>query len=452
VQALIHGAGIIEDRAIKDKTDDSFDRVVSVKVDPLLTLLRRLDPLALKLVALFASTSGYFGNSGQCDYAVANETLNRLARRLRTGWHGRVVALNWGPWSGAGMVTPEVAEKMRSRGVSLIPLAAGRAAAWRELSAAADADIRPILGRGPWLEGQSLRPGELCDAAGPLLRGQRIERHADGRVTAWVVLDCSQPYLHDHCIDGKAVLPVAMAVGLMAETAHAAEPTWHVSALENVRMLSGITVLPPQREIVVTAEPLERGAARGTWRVRISAPEAPQRSLYDAHVQLASALPEGPWPHSPQPIESPLGASADEAYERWLFHGPTYQVIESLTGADERGIDAVVRRESPAARRHDQPWILDPVLVDAAPQLAMIWSRALFDVAVLPSRITRYRLYEPVGEGDVQMMLRMRPGEDRQVYQADVWIVREGRVLAHMEGLEGAGSASLNRIATHATP
>ena len=44
-------------------------------------------------------------------------------------------------------------------------------------------------------------------------------------------------------------------------------------------------------------------------------------------------------------------------------------------------------------------------------------------------------------------MLRVRPGQDRQVYHADVWIVREGRIVAHMEGLEGAGGPHLNRIA-----
>lgn len=93
------------------------------------------------------------------------------------------------------------------------------------------------------------------------------------------------------------------------------------------------------------------------------------------------------------------------------------------------------------------PWVIDPVVIDAAPQLAMIWSRALFDVAVLPNRISSYRVFEPVGVGDVEMKLRVRPGSDRQIYNADVWIVRDGRVIAHMEGLEGAGSPHLNRIA-----
>ena len=448
IHGLIHGAGIIDDRAIKDKTAESFDRVVGTKIDPLLTLLGKLDLNELKLVVLFGSTSGIFGNSGQGDYAAANEILNRVARRLRSTWNGKVVTLNWGPWAGAGMVTPEVAEKMRTQGVDLISVAGGRAAACREIFASASDNPRVVLGRGPWLDSERLRSGSLdLSSSGPLLSGHSVEVK-DGRVVARMKLDPRTQYLQDHCIEGKAVLPVAVAVGFMAEAAHRAQPDWHVAAVENVRMLSGITVDSVGREIIVTAEPTARDEQTGRWRVKITGADLPQRSLYDADVVLAATLPTAPAFPGPAAIQIPLAASASEAYDRWLFHGPMYQVIEGFTGADERGIDAIVRSGgTPKVGDIQLPWVIDPVVVDAAPQLAMIWSRALYDVAVLPSRISSYRVYEPIGDGNVEMMLRVRPGQDRQVYHADVWIVREGRIVAHMEGLEGAGGPHLNRIA-----
>jgi hypothetical protein len=221
-----------------------------------------------------------------------------------------------------------------------------------------------------------------------------------------------------------------------------------VTAIENVRMLSGITVDDQHREIVITAEPLESSATSGQWSVKVTFPELPQRSLYDAHVHLAAVLPVAPVRTTPQAIANPLAASAGEAYDRWLFHGPAYQVIQGFTGADESGIDAIViGAPEGSLSGHNAPWIIDPAIVDAAPQLAMIWSRAMFDVAVLPSRISSYRVYEPLGAGHMEMKLRVRPSNDRQVYYADVWIVRDGRIIAHMEGLEGAGSPQLNRIA-----
>ncbi|MBL9125786.1 MAG: polyketide synthase dehydratase domain-containing protein, partial [Planctomycetaceae bacterium] len=169
---------------------------------------------------------------------------------------------------------------------------------------------------------------------------------------------------------------------------------------------------------------------------------------YDAEIELVESLPAAPPLREPSAISAPLAASANEAYDRWLFHGPMYQVIESFGGADETGIDALVRGSAtPVVDGASIPWVLDPVVVDAAPQLAMIWSRALYDIAVLPSRISSYRVYAPPGDGPVEMRLRVRPGSDRQVYHADVWIVRDGKLIAHMEGLEGAGGQHLNRIA-----
>jgi len=443
IHGIIHGAGVIDDRAIKDKTAESFDRVVRTKVDPLLALLENVDRDALKLVALFSSTSGFFGNSGQCDYAAANEVLNRVARRLRATWNGKVVSFNWGPWAGAGMVTAEVAAKMRAGGVDLIPLSVGCAAACRELLNSEPTPPRVIMGRGPWLQDEQLRAGMDFSAYETLLGGP-LEKLSHGGFVARVVLDRNSRYLQDHRIEGKAVLPVAMAVGLMAEAAHLNRPDWHVAAVENVRMLSGITIEHETREILVRVEPLAGEGQTCRWQVSIRPVEMPQRILYDAHVELSCRPPIAPEANVPDPIESDLEATASEAYDRWLFHGPSYKVIQAFAGADERGIDAIVRPGDDGASTDG---LLDHVMIDAAPQLAMIWSRALFDVAVLPNRISSYRVYEPIGTGEVEMKLRIRPGSDRQVYNADVWIVRDGRLIAHMEGLEGAGSPQLNRIA-----
>ncbi len=443
IQGIIHGAGVIDDRAIKDKTAESFDRVVQTKIDPLLLLLENVDRDTLKLVALFSSTSGFFGNSGQCDYAAANEVLNRVARRLRATWSGKVVSFNWGPWAGAGMVTAEVAAKMRAGGVELIPLSAGCAAACRELLNSEPTPPRIIMGRGPWLQDEQLRAGMDFSAYGTLLGGP-LEKLSNGGFVARVVLDRNSRYLQDHRIEGKAVLPVAMAVGLMAEAAHLNRPDWHVAAVENVRMLSGITIEHDTREILVRVEPLAGDGQTCRWQVSIRPIETPQRILYDAHVELSCRQPVAPEASFPDPIETGLEATASEAYDRWLFHGPSYKVIQEFAGADERGIDAIVR---PGDDGSSMDGVLDHVVIDAAPQLAMIWSRALFDVAVLPNRISSYRVYGPMGVGEVEMKLRIRPGNDRQVYNADVWIVRDGRLIAHMEGLEGAGSPQLNRIA-----
>jgi hypothetical protein len=60
------------------------------------------------------------------DYVAANEVLNRMALSLSARWSRRVVAIDWGPWEKAGMVTAETRRQFLERGVGLVPPDAGR--------------------------------------------------------------------------------------------------------------------------------------------------------------------------------------------------------------------------------------------------------------------------------------------------------------------------------------
>ncbi len=132
---LIHGAGVIQDKLLRDKTPEAFDRVLGTKLDGALNLARLLAARTLRFAALFSSVAGRFGNRGQADYAAANEALNKLAIWLDRRWPGRVVSVNWGPWSGVGMVS-DLEEHLGRRGLGMIAPEAGcaafarRAATW----------------------------------------------------------------------------------------------------------------------------------------------------------------------------------------------------------------------------------------------------------------------------------------------------------------------------------
>jgi NAD(P)-dependent dehydrogenase (short-subunit alcohol dehydrogenase family) len=75
----------------------------------------------VKFVALFSSVSGCFGNRGQTDYAAANSALDHVARSLGRRVKGRTLSINWGPWAGTGMVTADLENEYRRRGIGLIP-------------------------------------------------------------------------------------------------------------------------------------------------------------------------------------------------------------------------------------------------------------------------------------------------------------------------------------------
>ncbi len=120
IDGVIHGAGVIQDKLIRDKTPESYDRVFGTKVESALILSRRLKFEQLQFCVFFASVAGRFGNRGQSDYAAANEVLSKLAVHLDHRWPGRVVSIAWGPWSTIGMVS-ELESHLGQRGLQMIP-------------------------------------------------------------------------------------------------------------------------------------------------------------------------------------------------------------------------------------------------------------------------------------------------------------------------------------------
>jgi acyl transferase domain-containing protein/NAD(P)H-dependent flavin oxidoreductase YrpB (nitropropane dioxygenase family) len=119
IDGVIHGAGIMEDKFLKDKTPDSFDRVFGTKAASAVLLTQLVKPERLKFFVFFASISSRYGNKGQSDYAAGNEILSKMALQLDRTWPGRIVATCWGPWSRIGM-TANLEQHLTQRGLKFI--------------------------------------------------------------------------------------------------------------------------------------------------------------------------------------------------------------------------------------------------------------------------------------------------------------------------------------------
>ena len=194
IDGVVHGAGVIEDKLLVDKSSDSWSRVVETKLIGLLLLQKLVDPADLKFFIVFSSVAGRYGNSGQSDYANANELMNRLCVALQARWGAGVAvsALCWGPWGrtkyGAGMVTPETEAKFEKRGVFLVSAELGRRLFRDELARCDGTPVEVICGQGPWEERGSWArtdtrgsPGARCAAIGCATRRGRNDHTPLGR-------------------------------------------------------------------------------------------------------------------------------------------------------------------------------------------------------------------------------------------------------------------------------
>ncbi|MCR3749241.1 Acyl transferase domain-containing protein [Lentzea californiensis] len=131
LDGVIHGAGVLDDKLIEAKTQESFDRVWATKVNG-------AKAFGDGFLVLFGSVSGVFGNRGQADYSAANDALDRMARFW--GAQRRVVAVDWGPWAGAGMAAGLAGEYAR-RGIPMIEPAQGVDALLNEIANGQDVQV-----------------------------------------------------------------------------------------------------------------------------------------------------------------------------------------------------------------------------------------------------------------------------------------------------------------------
>ena len=123
ITGIIHGAGVLADKFIRDISSEEFQRVFTTKVEGLKNILNACGKQLHSLVC-FSSTTARLGRTGQVAYAMANEVLNKSCQQLASERGLRCISANWGPWDG-GMVDPSLAKLFASEGIGLIPLRAG---------------------------------------------------------------------------------------------------------------------------------------------------------------------------------------------------------------------------------------------------------------------------------------------------------------------------------------
>jgi NAD(P)-dependent dehydrogenase (short-subunit alcohol dehydrogenase family)/acyl carrier protein len=452
LDGVIHGAGIIEDKLIRDKSPESFDRVVKPKVTGALVLVEKLRPEALKFLAFFSSVSARYGNRGQGDYAAANEVLNKLAMWLNHRWPGRVLSLNWGPWKTEnGMVSSALAAQFAKAGVQLIEPEIGPKIFVRELlfGQKEDAEIiwgGPIFHERPASPAAAPRPTRF-DMHYPLLSGPaEIAMAEDGSV---VVLRETDPkndiYLADHQLDGKPVMPMAMTLEFFAEAAAAMNPGKKVVKVGNLKVLRGVT-FPEQKPKVFRIQGTPHHDA-----VDLKLMVGDGRDLHytaSAEILTAHRNVEAPALELVKPAR--LRMSVPELYENWLFHGPAFAGIEEIAGVGENGIVARLKLSNPGDLFNYRPkdkWLVDPVVIDSGLQLIIVWARHYFDTTPLPSRLGACHVFELPASGNVRCEVKIDHQPGSPTLMTDLkFFDGNNRLFAWLEEMEATCSKALNRL------
>ncbi|MBO2591859.1 type I polyketide synthase [Shewanella algae] len=434
ISGLIHGAGVLADKHIADKTLAELELVTGTKVGGLSALLRALAPNKkaaehLKLLALFSSAAGFYGNTGQSDYAMANEILNKTAHRLHHELPTtRVISFNWGPWDG-GMVNAALKQMFESRGVYVIPREAGA----KLFAEAILARSEPQLLIGSSMQGPDGKQG--------LNHTDTLEAQASPQTLSRSIKRQELALLEDHCLGGNPVWPTVCALQWMLQSAQSLfGGDWRAV---DYKLLKGVVFDSDEKRLQLS---LALGAD-GELQASISCDERPQYQ--------ATLLPLIQQPLMPQQASQPLAhvsmteigegepqvRQGSEFYHSGaLFHGPQLQAITEVLQFDDQGLSCRYRLPD-AASSEDRALIQQ----DALLQAMLIWARLKYDAASLPSSLAALRQNALLPENDTGLIrLQVTKHSSRQL-SADLALFNaEGQLQTGLENAKVTISKGLN--------
>ena len=429
ITGLIHGAGVLHDRLIADKSIHQFRQVYATKVDGLMNILNALDSDPLGHLVLFSSVSARTGNTGQCDYAMANEVLNKLARieSMRRS-ACRVTAINWGPWDG-GMVTPSLKNAFAKMDISLIPLDTGAAMMVAEMANADPSPIEVLI--GSMLTDELADAEASSDASMALLERRELDLHR-------------YPVLESHIIGGRPVVPFALISEWIGHGALKENPGFALHGLDDFRLLSGIRVDQSGKLVRLMAGKPKRSG--DVWQVDVELRNGVKNGKDVIHSR-AKALLVDRFPDAPpftgngKNRSRPYPREVNTIYQDILFHGDRLRAIETIDEYSDHGMTAkLVAAPKPEVWMQDpiqEHWMADPMVLDGAFQMAIVWCFEQTGKVCLPSYARTYRQYRPAfPSGGTKVVMTVTSQSQRKMVADFTFLDHHDQVVATLSGYE----------------
>ena len=468
IRGIIHGAGVLADQRIEDKTKEQFDGVYQTKIHGLRNLMDCIDPNALRVLGLFSSYTARFGRVGQLDYAIANEVLNKQARQFAIHHpHCRVASFNWGPWDG-GMVQGGLKQLFASEGIGLIPLEVGADLLVHELGQTTSRPVEVLVlaadAKNTSADPSLIQPNRPAQNAQPVhidrqfqapavivsARDDRPDAQSDYRIAFERELDVARnQFLDSHVLGGIAVVPVAMIFEWMAHGAIHRNPGLELRGLDDFKLYQGVRLT---NQDCISLQILAGKTFRddGCYKVpmRLTGQSSGREILHASGcVVLSTDFPVVP-PAELRMGTRPYSMDVSTAYAARLFHGPHFQGLVAIEGCSNEGI-VVTSRPAPATSAWmAQPvrgnWLADPLAIDVALQAIILWSQEQQSKPCLPCAVKQYRQFRRAFPRDgVRITVRVSPGAD-QLIRCDVEFTDlNGVLVARMRGCESVAEASL---------
>jgi len=372
---------------------------------------------------LFSSIAARIGNRGQVDYAMANEVLNKIAQKeslLRPDC--RVISINWGPWDG-GMVSPSLKQEFKKNKIELIPKDAGSMCMLYEMM------------------GDKNYPAEIVIGANIIPDEEKLS------LTFKREIDVEQyPVLESHVLDGSPVVPFALMTEWIGHGALHDNPGLFLQGIDDIRILNGIKIGHNKRLIrLMTGKPKKKGSI---FEVDVEIRDGIKSNVEVIHTRAKAILSDKFSEPPVLDISAYAGfksyfRSMEEVYDKILFHGIKLRGIKEIISYSPHGMLARISSAPSPVKWMKEPlrsnWIGDPLVLDSAFQMAIIWCFEEMGVVSLPTYSASYRQYRNKfpSEG-VTALLEVKEVTKRKLKGDFTFFDKDNVVVAQLRGFEAA--------------
>jgi NAD(P)-dependent dehydrogenase (short-subunit alcohol dehydrogenase family) len=425
IDVVIHGAGIDQSRDITQKSKEEVGRVLGVKLLGLQHLKHALADQPVKAWFGTSSVSARFGNTGQFDYAAANDAMAHWLQSDPSFAHSLII--DYTAWDDVGMAA-SLASLMKERGVDMLPS-----------KQAAHSTAQMLLGghTGEWVcAGRLPRPFSEDPQLGQL-QVFIPSAHIEFQQTLQTK---QQRYLSDHTILDAEVVPGVVSITNLKRAIKHLLWGHNPRSFENIHLGKAIKVwdkrdttirlavshTPREQALAIITSQAKRGREHVTQTHVSLTYQQDQCDPPDATLALAQRVP--------QLKQAPLAHA--EIYELF-FHGPAWQVLDQVMLSDDFAFASTPALVAPLGEGLEETERWTAVGLEALFQTAGMWSAKQEKVMALPYGIKQLLLLQEIQPGQVYDAKVMAKGRIDDVLQFDAVLLAPDQTPAiWMQDLE----------------
>ena len=253
-------------------------------------------------------------------------------------------------------------------------------------------------------------------------------------------------------MNGNAVLPMAVAAELLSQAAVAINPGLEFIGYDEMRIQKGVVLASDSVKLSLYAEKAESNSD-GTFKALA---EIRTDGTKWQHVNAKAEIILAPKNYSAKTpevqkvdISHKYNRSISEAYDQCLFHGEFLQALTHINGWSADGIEAISKTSKPLAEWFKEPkfvnWQSDPLMIDSAYQLMILWTIEALGAPSLPNFAKKYRQYVKSFNGQEVTISAKACKKGTSAATATIeFITSNGEVAAIIEGYECTINAALS--------